>query len=115
CGQEVLHSETGRIFRMSYTENLAKDFKGRYEDLNKLADQELVEFQTIESDWHARRARGILQKRKAQGSLQNTTINALKEIFQNNTNADHRLRGMWSLHLTGGFSEKELIQTLEDR
>lgn len=114
CGQEVLHSETGRIFRMSYTENLAQDFKGRYEDLNELSDQELVELQTTKSDWHARRARGILQKRKAKGSLQSATIWELKEIFQKNNNSDHRLRALWTLHQTGGFSEKELIQNLED-
>lgn len=115
CGQEVLHSETGRVFRIMPKENLAKDFKGRYEDLNKLSDQGLVDLQTSQSDWHARRARGILQKRAANGSLQSATIGVLKRAFANNDNSDHRLRAMWGLHLTGGFSEEHLIQSLGDK
>jgi putative membrane-bound dehydrogenase-like protein len=114
CGKEVLNEETGRIFRISPEKSLAKDFEGRYSDLNKMTDQQLVNLQTNPSDWHARRARGILHKRKVNGKLQPNTNPTLKTIFTKDKNPDWRLRAMWTLHLTGGFTEKELIQALSD-
>jgi putative membrane-bound dehydrogenase-like protein len=115
CGKEVLNMETGRIFRIMPEKSLAMDFKGRYADLNTFSDQQLVDLQTNNSDWHARRARGILQKRAANGKVEGNTIAALKQIYTNNTNPDWRLRAMWALHLTGGFSQNELIQSLNDK
>lgn len=115
CGQEVLNSETGRIFRITPTESLAKDFAGRYEDLNRMTDKELVELQTNRSDWHSRRARGILHKRAANGTLQPSTRAQLKSVFEKNKNPDWRLRAMWTLHLIGGLTPKELTAALNDR
>src|SRR5690606_17727097 len=114
CGQEVLNSETGRVFRIMPEKNLAEDFKGRYEDLNTLTDQQLVDLQKSPSDWHSRRARGILHKRAANGSLKNDINTALKQLFKNNNNPNFRLRAMWALHLTGGFAKGELLQLLSD-
>lgn len=114
CGKEVLNEETGRIFRIAPEKSLAKDFEGRYSDLNKMTDQQLVNLQTNPSDWHARRARGILHKRKVNGKLKPNTNATLKTIFIKDRNPDWRLRAMWTLHLTGGFTEKELIQALSD-
>lgn len=114
CGKEVLNEETGRIFRIMPEKSLAQDFPGRYTDLNKMTDAQLVAFQTNTSDWHARRARGILQKRAVNKKLQPGTHSALKTIFSKDKNPDWRLRAMWTLHQTGGFSEKELINSLSD-
>jgi len=115
CGQEVLHAETGRIFRIMPEQSLAENWEGRYEDLNNLSDHELVALQTSKSDWHSRRARGILQKRAAQESLDKETIAVLKEIFVNDKNTDYRLRALWTLHQVNGWQEEELIALLEDR
>lgn len=115
CGQEVLNQETGRIFRIMPEKSLAKDFPGRYTDLNKLTDLQLVALQKSESDWHARRARGILQKRASQNKLQTNTHQALKAIFTNEKNPDWRLKAMWALHQTQGFSENDLIKALSDK
>src|SRR5690606_38443727 len=115
CGQEVLNSETGRIFRTMPVNNLAKDFKGRFDDLNKLSDQELVELQKSASDWHSRRARGILHKRAVKGKLKKETTDALIGIFDKDKNPGFRLRAMWSLHQIGGFDDKRLLQALGDK
>ncbi len=115
CGQEVLNEETGRIFRMMPSKSLAKDFAGRYADLNTMTDKQLAALQTNASDWHARRARGILHKRAAAGKLQAGTHAQLKAIFEKDKNPDWRLRAMWSLHLTGGLSQSELVKSLEDK
>ena len=69
CGADVLHHETGRIFRIMPKESRAEQWPGRYSDLRTMSDAELVALQTSRSDWHARRARVILQSRAAKGTL----------------------------------------------
>lgn len=113
CGKEVVHKETGRIFRISPIESQAKDWSGRYGDLTKLSDAVLAELQTSPSDWHARRARVILQYRASKGAIEKEALATLREIYQG-TAADHRLRAMWTLHITGGFASGELIAALKD-
>ncbi|WP_439481188.1 PVC-type heme-binding CxxCH protein [Cyclobacterium plantarum] len=115
CGQEVLHGETGRIFRIMPDQSQAENWDGRFGDLNELTDFELVDLQTSKSDWHSRRARGILQKRAAKASLNQESISRLKNIFENNKNPDFRLRALWTLHQINGWQEEELIAVLEDR
>lgn len=115
CGQDVLNSETGRIFRIMPSKSLATDFPGRYADLNTLTDEQLVELQTNASDWHARRARGILHKRSTAGNLQANTFSQLKAIFDKDKNPDWRLRAMWSLHITGGLTPEDLLESLDDK
>lgn len=112
CGADVLNEETGRIFRISAEKSLAENFPDRYSDLTKLTDARLVELQTSKSDWHARRARLILQGRAAQGKLQRDTHGRLREIFQNNDDPNLKLRAMWALHVTGGFNEAQLLAAL---
>lgn len=115
CGQEVLNEETGRIFRIAPIQSQAENFAGRYADLNTMTDKQLVAMQTNPSDWHARRARGILHKRAAAGKLQTSTHAALKAIFEKDKNPDWRLRAMWGLHLTGGFTAQDLTASLGDK
>ncbi len=115
CGQEVLNSETGRIFRIAPEKSLAKEFEGRYSDLDKMSDKQLIDLQTNSSDWHSRRARGILQKRAVKGQLNPNTKAELMKLYKNNSNPDYRLRAMWALHITESFTENELISALSDQ
>lgn len=115
CGKEVLNSETGRIFRIVPKQSLAQNWKNRYADLNQLTDKELVDLQTSPSDWHARRARVILQNRAAKGALGPQTHAQLQAVFQASQNADWRLRAMWGLHVTGGFKLADLQTALSDK
>ncbi|MEQ9442117.1 MAG: PmoA family protein [Cyclobacteriaceae bacterium] len=115
CGQEVLNKETGRIFRITPEKSLAKDWEGRYSDLNKMTDEQLVNLQTSQSEWHARRARIILQKRAAKGTLKSETHEQLRKIYQSNSNPDWRLRAMWALHVTKGFDSNQLQEALADK
>ncbi|GAB3890670.1 hypothetical protein GCM10028803_01700 [Larkinella knui] len=115
CGKEVLNGETGRIFRIMPKNSLAENWTGRYSDLNKMTDEQLVGLQTIKSDWHARRARIILQNRAVKGKLGPQTHQQLRQIFEANANADWRLRAMWALHVTGGFDPNSLVKALDDK
>ena len=115
CGADVLHHETGRIFRIMPKESLAEQWPGRYSDLRKMTDTELVALQTSKSDWHARRARVILQGRAAKGTLGAQTRGDLLKMFRTDANPDWRLRAMWALHVTDGWTPDALIETLGDR
>ncbi len=115
CGADVLHRETGRIFRIMPKESRAEQWPGRYSDLRTMSDAELVALQTNRSDWHARRARVILQSRAAKGTLGAQTRDDLSRMFRTDANPDWRLRAMWALHVTGGWTPEALVETLRDR
>ena len=115
CGQDVLHQETGRIYRITPKQSLAEQWEGRYADLRTLSDAQLVDLQTSRSDWHARRARGILQHRASSGSLKADTLDRLRRAFAAQSNPDWRLRTMWALHVTGGWTESALAGLLSDK
>ncbi len=114
CGKEVLNKETGRIFRISPVKSLAENWEGRYSDLKKMTDDQLVTLQTSSSDWHARRARVILQHRAAIGKLSDTSVAQLMKLF-NDKNPEYRMRAMWTLHITNNFKEEELLKALSDK
>lgn len=115
CGKEVLHKETGRIFRIMPEESLAQDWAGRYEDLTRQPDEFLVKLQTNPSDWHARRARLILQHRASQGALGSDIKTQLQDLLFNAPNTDHRLRALWTLHAANLSSEKDLQELFSDK
>ena len=115
CGKQVLHKETGRIFRIAPTESQAKNWPDRFSDLSKLADERLVELQTSVSSWHARRARIVLQHRAQKGQLTQQALDRLRDIYKQHPNPDVRLRAMWTRHIITDFQEQELIAALKDR
>lgn len=114
CGKEVAHKETGRIFRFSPTEPLAEEWEGRYEDVGALSDLSLVDLQTSPSDWHARRARILLQGRAAEQGIDATAIERAKLILEESSNPDHRLKALWTLHLAQGLENDDLIALMQD-
>lgn len=115
CGQQVLNSETGRIFRIVPEQSGAVNWPGRYSDLTRMSDKELAALQTSKSDWHARRARVILQGRAAKGKLDEAAYSLLREIYQSNPDTDLRLKAMWALHVTGGLNAAMLLKALGDK
>ncbi len=114
CGNDVLHKETGRIFRVAPKQSLAEPWPGRYADLGRMTDAQLVDLQTTRSDWHARRARVILQNRAAKGTLAPATVPRLLTMFRAPINPDWRLRVMWTLHVVHGWTADGLVAALSD-
>jgi putative heme-binding domain-containing protein len=114
CGTDVLQKETGRIYRVAAQHSLAQAWDGRYGDLSKLSDEQLVNLQTSQSDWHARRARVILQNRAAKGAISAGARDQLRQMFRSKDNTDQRLRAMWTLHVTHEWTADALVQTLTD-
>ncbi|MGI9205326.1 MAG: PVC-type heme-binding CxxCH protein [Woeseiaceae bacterium] len=114
CGMSVRTKDTGRVFRIAAKDSQAVNWEGRFDDLREFDDARLVDLQLSKSAWHARRARVILQHRAVMDTLDPETHAQLKNMFVSNPNGDHRLRAMWALHVTGGFSESELVDSLKD-
>ncbi|MAJ50931.1 MAG: dehydrogenase, partial [Flammeovirgaceae bacterium] len=114
CGQEIMHKETGRVFRITPKQSLAKDWEGRYDDLRKLSDLELVNLQRSQSDWHARRARVILQGRSSSQAISQEAQDRLNVIFTMSEQLNHRLRALWTQAIVGVATEKVLISALKD-
>ncbi|MFT3747490.1 MAG: PmoA family protein [Agriterribacter sp.] len=115
CGQTVKNSETGRIFRIMPAKSAAENWDGRYGDLSRLTDVQLAQLQTNGSDWHARRARVILQGRTVKKILDKAAYNKLIEIYTSSPNADHRLHAMWTLYVTKSITADMLMKALDDK
>jgi putative membrane-bound dehydrogenase-like protein len=99
-----VHQKTmGRIFKISHeTDKWVKV------DLYKATDQELVNYQLNKNEWYVRQARQILQERGPNEKVHK----ALKEILVNNPDATRKLRALWTLHVTKGLEEKDLLDLL---
>lgn len=115
CGKEVLHKETGRVFRIMPEKNNADQWEGRYADLRTLSDLALVELQTSKSNWHAQRARVILQNRAHKSSLDKAAIDRMKDLLATQNNENLRLRAIWTLHITDQISNESLRALLKDK
>lgn len=114
CGEDVLDKDTGRIFRITPEESRAEDWEGRYDDLGGMTDLRLAELQLSASDWHARRARVVLQHRATQRAIDRAAEERLRHIFEDEADVDLRLRGMWALHVTSLLDGERLLEALRD-
>ncbi len=114
CGGDVLNKETGRVFRIAPEKSLADNWKGRYDDLNKRKDIELVELQLSKSNWHSQRARIILQYRATQKALEISAVSRLNDLLANDKDEDIRLRALWTLWITNNIAPDKLVGLLTD-
>jgi putative membrane-bound dehydrogenase-like protein len=96
-----LHQKSlGRIFKISHVND-----KWVKVDLQKLPSDRLVELQLHRNDWYVRHARRILQERGPNPAVHA----ALKKILRENPDVTRKLRALWTLHVTDGITEAELV------
>lgn len=115
CGDAVVNKDTGRVFRIMPEKSQAEDWPGRFGDLNDQDDIALVGLQLSKSNWHAQRARVILQYRASKKALSSDAVTRLNELLDNNKNEDIRLRALWTLQITNTISTSKLIDLLSDK
>lgn len=115
CGSSVLNKNTGRVYRIAPEESKAIDWPGRYDDLNNRSDVELAELQLSKSNWHAQRARIILQHRASKKVLDKRSVSYLNNLLSKDHNEDFRLRALWTLQITNNLSQERLIDLLSDK
>ncbi len=99
-----VHDKTlGRIFKISHETDQWVQV-----DLSKAPDMDLVNYQLHQNEWYVRTARLILQERGPNKKVHK----ALKKILHENPDVTRKLRALWTLHVTEGLTEKELLQLL---
>lgn len=114
CGSSVLHKNTGRVYRITPVKSKARNWPGRYDDLEQNSDLELAQLQESRSDWHARRSRIILQYRASVAGIDPEAIRYLTDLLENSDNEDIRLRALWTLKVTANVGQDQLISFLAD-
>jgi len=101
-----VHQKTmGRIFKISHESD-----KWVQVDLSKASDKELVAYHLNKNEWYVRTARQILQERGPNKKVHKE----LKEILANNPDVTRKLRALWTLHVTKGLVEKDLLDLLNN-
>ncbi|GAB4056075.1 PVC-type heme-binding CxxCH protein [Spirosoma litoris] len=101
-----VHNKTmGRIFKITHDND-----KWVQVDLAKASDMELVNYQLHPNEWYVRQARLLLQEHGPNKKVHK----ALKEILAKNPDATRKLRALWTLHVTKGLTEKELVDLLSN-
>ncbi|GAB3557950.1 PVC-type heme-binding CxxCH protein [Spirosoma fluminis] len=99
-----VHNKTmGRIFKITHEND-----KWVQVDLVKASDMELVNYHLNPNEWYVRQARLLLQERGPNKKVHK----ALKEILVKNPDPTRKLRALWTLHVTKGLTEKELVDLL---
>lgn len=103
----AVHNKTlGRIFKISH-----RDDKWDPIDLAKKTNLELVALQLNENEWYVKHARRLLQERKTGSDVHQ----ALWKILNDNPDVTRKLRALWTLHVTKGISEEQLLNLLENK
>lgn len=110
CGNDVQDKDTGRVYRLApedtpFPTNL---------NLKDSTDEQLVEMQLDKNDWYVRQARVILHERAEEDILSEGVHDQLWEMFEEQTDSGRKLRALWALHVTGGASQKQLVNILDN-
>ncbi len=100
---EIWDRSNGRIYNVRYGER-----EPLHVDLAKLESRELVQLHMHRNEWYVRMARRLLQERGGDAA----THTALRQIMQTATDTAVRLRALWTLHVTGGLSNADLLDLL---
>lgn len=105
-----VHDRTnGRIFKITYQNAQPVNV-----DLKKQTNQQLVDLQQHKNDWYVRHSRRILQERASQGELEPQVHKALAELAFEHGDPTRRVRGLWALYVTGGFTAATALRGLEN-
>ncbi len=101
--------ETGRLFRISYSDPPPQEV-----DVASESTDRLVDLQTHRNDWWVRHARRNLQERYARGDDLSAAHQNLRTMFETSDSTSRRLRALWSLAVSGGATPPWLISLLDD-
>ncbi len=105
-----VHRSSGRIFKIIYGDSTVPTTI----DLSQLDDIELAKLQLSENDWQARMSRRVLVDRVSSGRDCTSIRSLLHNIVGQSNNTVHRLRALWTLHVTGDRDSELLTSLLSD-
>jgi putative membrane-bound dehydrogenase-like protein len=105
---EIWDRTNGRMYKISY-----RGTKPVTVDLDRCSNDDLVRYQLHANDWFVRHGRRILQERAAAGADMTLVHEALFKIALEHDSDTRKLRGLWALTVTGGFSAVRASRLLE--
>jgi putative membrane-bound dehydrogenase-like protein len=100
---DIHQKSLGRIFRIAHEND-----RWVQVDLKKQPSEALVDLQLQRNDWYVRHARRILQERGPDPKVHAR----LKGILKSNPDLTRKLRALWALYVTGGLTERDLLDLL---
>lgn len=100
----------GRIYRVQYD----RTFKPVSVNLGSKSDRDLAWMQLHQNAWHARTARRLLHERAHKGTIAQDALDVLRNMSTDHSDANRRLRALWSLHLCGGVGDRDWNAYLRD-
>ena len=100
-----IHRTSGRIFKVTYGKPVKVDA-----DLSKETLRDLIAWTGIDSEWHRRQARRLLQERAALGHDMTSTIKKIRSLFEITAVEHTALRALWALNCIGGTDENWLLK-----
>ena len=100
-----IHRTSGRIYKITYGKPVKVDA-----DLSKETLRDLIAWTGIDSEWHRRQARRLLQERAALGHDMTSTIKKIRSLFEITAVENTALRAMWALNCIGGTDENWLLK-----
>ncbi|MBX7166719.1 MAG: hypothetical protein K1X74_10270 [Pirellulales bacterium] len=106
--RDGVHRSSGRIYRLAYGKRKSKS-PG---DFNRLSNPELVAQLRSDNIWHARWAQRVLQFRHEAGQPVAEARDECLALLESTAPVEHRLRALWTLHVTGGVDEPRLCRLL---
>ncbi|MEX0599284.1 MAG: hypothetical protein WD205_01500, partial [Rhodothermales bacterium] len=95
---------TGRIFKITHENDEWVDV-----NLAERSSAELAELQLHQNEWYVRRSRLLLQERGADAGVHD----ALWAMLNDNPDVTHKLRALWTLHVTDGLEDQDLVELLD--
>jgi putative membrane-bound dehydrogenase-like protein len=98
---DKVDATNGRIYRVAY--GTPKPFRG---DVSKMTDEELVKLQASKNEWLVRKARRVLQERKAAGAEP-----GLRKLLDG-SDPYVQLRAVWALHAIGRWTPADTASAL---
>lgn len=106
---ELWDRGNGRVYRMKYDDG----YQPIHVDYAAATDDELIAAQRHRNDWHARAARMVLAERAGAGRVSDALADRLRTFTTQSDDPVLRLRGLWTLQVTGNV-DGSLIQELLD-
>ncbi len=109
--QTGIHRTSGRIFKITYGEPKPRSMG----NLAELGGAALVQCQLSDNAWLARQARRVLADHAVAGQDQTEPCRELTRMVAQETDAVHRLRALWALHVMNASDPRQLTALLSDR
>lgn len=100
----------GRIYRIQWDPT----YKPVKVDLSSMDDQQLAGLQRHKNEWYVRMSRKLLQEHAQARPAAGASAAALEHLFTDDVDPATRLKGLLSLHATGGFSHEVAKRSLQD-